>query len=165
MLLSTWDFISFVHSLFRTLIGYIQAAYSFICKIAVRMWKYIPLPKIPKFHLLFWFESFVETHNFRRILCNLARTLRKLRVSTNFPRQKICQNYGSLCSAETRFNSHFIVYFALFTTFISAGNMRLQTCIFLYAKILTCCLEFLQIYRLDVKPSKFTHTQTNHASI
>ena len=65
--------------------------------------QFILLHKISYFHLLSWFDNFVETHSFRIVSSEPPKTLQKLCVSTNFPHQEIMWNFDVIRSV-----SHFI---------------------------------------------------------
>ena len=47
------------------------------------------LRKIPEFHLISWCENFVERHSFRIDSGESPETMRKLCLSTKFPRHEI----------------------------------------------------------------------------
>ena len=51
------------------------------------------LHKIPKFHLIFWCGSFVETHSFCRLAAESPKPMQKLCVFTKCSHQKIRRNY------------------------------------------------------------------------
>ena len=52
-----------------------------------------------KFHIISWCGTFVERHNFRRVLGGSLETMRKLCVSTKLSNQEIRWKYDILCSS------------------------------------------------------------------
>ena len=63
----------------------------------------VTLGKIPEFHIISWYENFVERRIFRSVSRESSKTLRKMCLSAKFPHQEIRWNYHCYSKSWTNF--------------------------------------------------------------